>query len=54
MSWGQDRDVHFSAHFLMKGEKPSVMADKLEFGAHTDKYMHIYGCEISKQALRDA
>lgn len=51
VSWGQDRGVCLSAHFLMEGEKQSVRADRLVFCVHTDKYMHIYGCEISKQAL---
>lgn len=53
VGWGQGRAVRFRAHSLVKGEKQSVRADKLQSGVHTDKYMYIYGCEISKQAYKN-
>lgn len=49
--WAGDRT---GTLLSVKGEQQSVIADKLELGAHTDKHMQIYRWEISKQALRDA
>lgn len=42
LSWGQHGDVPFRAHLLLEGEKQSVIADKLEFGVHTDEYSYLW------------
>lgn len=35
-------DISFCARFLMEGKEGSVIANKLVFGVHKDKYVHIY------------